>query len=339
MTLSRLALETGSRLGLGAETPVARGAMIDSVAMAVPEQVVTNQSIAARLGVDERWIESRTGVVQRRIARADETLVDLAADATTRALELAGCAPGDVDLLLVATMTAEDITPNAAPLIAKRADLCAAGAMDIGAACAGWLSGVRLAAGQVEAGRAQRVVVVGADLLSRVTDRDDRSTAALFADGAGAVLVSVCEGASRIGPVVLGTDPAGASWVYARRDEGVIRMRGHDTFKAAVSHLTSATHQALDAVGLGLEDIDLFVFHQGNGRIVRAVGERLGVSDERMAVCVDRFGNTSAASIPMALADAAEQGRLEAGARVLMGTFGAGFTWGAAVVEWGGRYA
>jgi len=316
-----------------------RGAAIGSVAMAVPAKVVSNAPIAERLGVDERWIRTRTGVRERRIAEPDESLVDFAAAAASKVLADAGCAPDQIDLLLVATMTADDITPNAAPLVAARAGLVSAAAADVGAACSGWLMGLQLAAGQVETGRAERVLVVGADLLSRLTDPDDRATAALFADGAAAVLVNAHEGSTRVGPVVLGTDPAGGPWIYARHSEGVIRMLGRETFAAAVDHLVAATHAATAAAEIELDDVDLFVYHQGNGRIIRAVGERLELPDERVAVCVDRFGNTSAATIPMALADAAEAGRLKDGDKVLLGAFGAGFTWGAAVVEWGTRDA
>jgi 3-oxoacyl-[acyl-carrier-protein] synthase-3 len=171
--------------------------------------------------------------------------------------------------------------------------------------------------------------------MSRVTDPSDRSTAAVFADGAGAVLVSSCAGRSRIGPVVLGTDPGGAELIYARHDEGVVRMQGAATFGAAVGHLVDATRAAVAAAGLTLDDVDLFAYHQANRRIINAVGERLGLDPERVLVCVDRYANTSAATIPMVLAEAGADGRLNDGALVLLATFGAGFTYGAAMVEWG----
>jgi 3-oxoacyl-[acyl-carrier-protein] synthase III len=334
--LSRLAPDTEPTVVAGAGLATERrGAAIGAVAMAVPDKVVPNAPIAERLGVDERWIRTRTGVRERRIAEPSESLVDFAAAAAGEALASAGCAPERVDLVLVATMTADDITPNAAPLVAARLGLSSAAAADVGAACTGWLMALQLAASQLESGRAERALVVGADLLSRLTDPDDRATAALFADGAGAVLLCARKGGTRVGPIVLGTDPVGVPWIYARHHEGVIRMLGRETFAAAVAHLVAATHAATTAAGLELEEVDLFVYHQGNGRIIRAVGERLGLADDRVAVCVDRFGNTSAATIPMALADAADAGRLKEGDKVLLGAFGAGFTWGAAVVEWG----
>jgi len=312
-----------------------RGAAISNVAMAVPGRVVPNKPIADRLGVDEAWILSRTGVAERRIADPSQRVADLASEATVKVLEAAGCDPSSIDVLLVATMTAEDITPNVAPVVADRVGLNSAACADVGAACTGWLTALQMAASQIEANRAERVLVVGADLLSRVTDPDDRSTAGLFADGAAAALVQAHAGETRVGPVVLGTNPSGADWIYARRPEGVIRMRGRETFAAAVDHLVDATRSAISAVNLTLDDIDLFVYHQGNGRIIKAVGERLALAADRVVVCIDRYGNTSAATIPIALADVAGTGGLKQDQKVLLGAFGAGFTWGATVVEWG----
>ncbi|HVQ57292.1 MAG TPA: beta-ketoacyl-ACP synthase 3 [Solirubrobacterales bacterium] len=314
---------------------VRRGAAVSAAAMAVPSQVVSNGPIAARIGVEESWIRSRTGIRERRIAAPHERVADFAADAVRGTLATAGCDPASIDVLFVATMTAEDITPNVAPVVAGRAGLTSAFCADVGAACTGWLTALQSAVSQVEAGRVERALVVGADLLSRVTDPDDRATAALFADGAGAVLVQACEGESRVGPVVLGTDPTGASWFYARRPENVIRMRGRETFAAAVDSLVGATRAAIEAADLELDDIDLFAYHQGNLRIIKAVGERLCLPPERVAVCIDRFGNTSAATIPMALADAERSGKLNRDDKVLLGAFGAGLTWGAAVLDWG----
>jgi 3-oxoacyl-[acyl-carrier-protein] synthase III len=312
-----------------------RGASIGAAALAVPDQVVPNSVVAERLGVDARWIEKRTGVVERRIATPEDSVASLAASAARRTLELADCAPEAVDLVLVATCRPDHITPTVAPQVVDLAGLGSAGAFDLGSACSGWLAGVRVAAGQVETGRADNVLVIGSDVMSRVTDPYDRSTAVVFADGAGAVLVSGCDGRSRIGPVVLGTDPGGAELIYARHDEGVVRMQGAATFGAAVEHLGAATRDAVAAAGLTLEDIDLFAYHQANRRIITAVGDRLSLDDERVLVSVDHYANTSAATIPMVLAEAAENGRLNEGALVLLATFGAGFTYGAAVVEWG----
>jgi 3-oxoacyl-[acyl-carrier-protein] synthase-3 len=315
--------------------PQLRGAAVGAPAMAVPDTVVGNEELAARLDVDAAWIERRTGVRERRIAADGERVVDYAAAAAERSLAAAGLQPRDLDLLLVATMTPDDITPNAAPLVAAEIGASGCAALDLGAACTGWLDGIALAAAQIETGRATHALVVGADLLSRITNEDDVATAPLFADGAAAVVLGPCAGDTRVGPAVLGTDAEGAGWVYARHDEGFIRMQGYSTFKAAVEHLADASTRAATAAGTTLAEIDRFAFHQGNGRIITSAVRRLGLPEERVLVSVDRFGNTSAASIPMTLADAAERGALEPGMRVLLAAFGAGFTYGAAVVEWG----
>jgi 3-oxoacyl-[acyl-carrier-protein] synthase-3 len=210
-----------------------------------------------------------------------------------------------------------------------------AGAFDIGAACTGFLSALAVGCGQIEGRRAECVVVVGADFMSRITDPDDRSTAAVFADGAGAVVLQVTDEPGRIGPVVLGADGAGADHIFVGRDEALIRMRGHETFREAVSKLSEATLQAVAAAGLELDEVDLFVYHQANGRILSAVGERLELAPERVVDCIGEYGNTSAATLPLALAHSEDDGRLGDGDRVLLGAFGAGFTWGATVVQWG----
>jgi 3-oxoacyl-[acyl-carrier-protein] synthase-3 len=314
--------------------PALNGAAMSAIAHAVPERRVPNAPIAERLGVDDHWIVKRTGIVERPIAE-DETVSELSAVAAARTLEASGCAPEDVDLVLVATMTPDLITPNVAPMVVKHLDLGVTAAADVGAACTGWLHGVNLAASAVEGGRAKNVLVIGADFMSRVTDRDDRSTAALWADGVGSVLISACKGPTRIGPVVLGTDPAGANLIHATHEEGVIRMRGQETFGAAVSHLSNGAMLALEASGVDFDEIDLWCFHQANARIIRTVGERLQLPEDKVICCVDRYGNSSAATLPIALAEANAQGRLAPGTKVLMSTFGAGFTWGATVVEWG----
>jgi len=303
--------------------------------MAVPDRVVGNDVIAQGAGVTEQWITHRTGVRERRHVSEGERLSDLAVAAGRLALEGAGVAAADVDLVLVATLAADELTPNAAPLVATELGARGAGAMDVGAACTGFLSALQLAAGQVEAGRNDNVLVIGADVLSRFTDRKDRGTAALFADGAGAAFVGPANGErGRIGEIVLRCDGAGAAAIRATHAEGKIYMQGHDTFKAAVHRLSESTVEAVDRAGLGLEDIGLFVYHQANARILSAVAERLELDRERVIDCIDRYGNTSSATLPIALADARTRGMLEPGMKVLLAAFGAGFTWGAGVVEW-----
>jgi len=313
-----------------------RGARVGAIGVAVPATVVPNAPIAARLGVEERWIVARTGVRERRVAAEGETIVDYAAAAAERCLESAGLNASEIDLVLVATMSHDELSPAAAPMVASRIGATGAGAMDVAAACSGFVSALALAVGMAESGRARNVLVVGADLLSKLTDPDDRSTAALFGDGAGAVLVSSTTGPGGVGPAILGADGARADLVTAGREEGVLRMKGHDTFRQAVERLSEAALAAADAAGRSLADIDLFAFHQANTRILTAVGEQLGLDADRVIDCIDRYGNTSAATIPLALGAAEETGRLQSGDAVLLAAFGGGLTWAATVVEWEG---
>jgi 3-oxoacyl-[acyl-carrier-protein] synthase-3 len=311
------------------------GALAASVAVSVPDRAVSNAEIGARLGVEDEWIVRRTGIRSRRHAAPGERLAEHAVRCAREALTRAGREPGEVDLVIAATTTSDELLPNTAPLVAHGLGAEHAGAFDVGSACTGFLSGLAVGAAQIEAGRARCVVLIGADFMSRITDPQDRSTAAVFADGAGAVVLEQTEGASRIGPVILGSDGAGAEHIQVTRADGIIRMRGHETFREAVARLTLATLQAVKAARVSLEDIDLFVYHQANGRILSAVGERLGLAPERVVDCIANYGNTSAATLPLALAFSGDTGLLVPGTRVLLGAFGAGFTWGATVLEWG----
>jgi 3-oxoacyl-[acyl-carrier-protein] synthase-3 len=307
---------------------------IASIASALPERVVPNAEIAARLGVDDEWIRSRTGIVERRHAPAGHTLAELAADAAAGALVSAGLDAADVDLILVATSTADDRVPNAAPLVAERIGAPLAGAIDVGAACTGFVSALAMAAGAVESGRADNALVIGAELMSRVLNLDDPRTAGLFGDGAGAAVIAP-GGDARIGPVLLRADGTGSRAVTASHDDNLVRMDGRATFRAAVARLSEVTLEVVADAGLGLDEIDLFVYHQANTRILSAVGARLGLDPERVVDSIATHGNTSAASIPLALDAALAAGRIQAGDRVLLGAFGAGLTWGATLLEWG----
>lgn len=322
------------RRALGSERAVA-GASIGAVGMAVPEQVIENAPIAERLGVDAGWISSRTGIERRHALATGERLSDLAAAAGRAALERAELDPGDLDLVLVGTTSRDEITPDAAPLVADQLGANGAGAIDIGSACTAFVSAVAIARGQIETGSAERVLVIGADALGRFLDRDDKRTAGLFGDGAGAVVMTATEPPGRIGTPVLGADGRHRDLIYATRDEGMLRMQGQETFKNAVSRLCEVTEQTLTASGAELDDIDLFVYHQANRRILTAVGERLSLPSDRVVDCIENYGNTSAGSVPIALAEARAEGRLADGQRVLLAAFGAGFTWGGVVVDWG----
>ena len=299
-----------------------------------PAEVVPNSALAGRLGVDDAWIVKRTGVHTRRRAAPTERLSDMATWAGRRALSDAGVEAYDIDLVLVATMSQDEITPNTAPLVAHELGAERAGAMDIGAACSGFLAALRLAAGQIETGRADRILVIGAEALTRLLDYDDPKTAHLFGDGAGAVVLGP-DGAGQIGPITLAADGGLGPAITCSYEDRVIKMDGHSTYQTAVKRLSEATVAAVAGAGLELEDVDLFVYHQANGRIIRAVGERLDLEPAKVADYVAHMANTSAASIPLTLSLLREDNRLRPGQKVLIAAIGAGFTWGAGVVEWG----
>ena len=311
----------------------ARTARVVGLGHRLPDTVVPNGPIAERIGVDAEWIVRRTGIRERRHAAPDERTADLAVAAARRALSDAQRKPSDVDLVLVATMTPDELTPNTAPLVADALGL-QVGAFDVGAACTGWLSALSLGAAQIETGRAECVLVIGAETISRITNPDDKRTAALFGDGAGAVVLGP-EGEGAIGPIVLASDGSMAETITANHTDRLLIMDGHTTFNKAVKVLVESTEQALDRAGVTLDDIDVFVYHQANSRILKSVAERLGLPDERVADYVGETGNTSAASIPLTLSLLREDGRLRPGQRLLLAAVGAGFTWGAGVVEWG----
>jgi 3-oxoacyl-[acyl-carrier-protein] synthase-3 len=315
---------------LAVPTP-ARTAGIAGVGMALPEDVVPNAEIARRFDVDERWIERRTGIRSRRRLADGERLTDLAVQAARAAVADAGIDPGDLDQVLVATLTADEITPGCAPLVAHALGTKAA-AIDVNAACVGFLSALQLACAQIEARRAEHVLVVGAEAMLRVTDPGDRATAMVFADGAGAAVVSA--GAGSLAPVVLRSDGSLAPLITIDRDEQRIRMDGHGTFISAVAALGEATLDACAAAGIELADVDLFVFHQANRRILDAVAEKLDLPRERVVDVIADLGNTSAATLPIALTIARDEGRLTSGARVVLGAMGAGFVYGAGVLTW-----
>ena len=299
-----------------------------------PAEVVPNSALAGRLGVDDAWIVKRTGVQTRRRAAPSERLSDMATWAARRALSDAGLEPNDIDLVLVATMSQDEITPNTAPLVAHELGAERAGAMDIGAACSGFLAALRMAAGQIETGRADKILVIGAEALTRLLDFDDPKTAHLFGDGAGAVVLGA-DGAGAIGPITLAADGSLGPAITCSYEDRVIKMDGHSTYQTAVKRLCEATVAAVERAGMELDDVDLFVYHQANGRIIRAVGERLDLEPAKVADYVAHMANTSAASIPLTLSLLREDNRLRAGQKVLIAAIGAGFTWGAGIVEWG----
>ena len=317
--------------------PVAgrRTATITALAAVPGELRVANATTAEAMGVTEAWIMKRTGVLERRVAPADLPLWALAADAGRRALERAGVAAADVDRIIVATCTHDQVMPAAAALVAAELGAPHAAAMDVNSVCNGFIVALEMGSAAIEAQRADRVLVIGADVLSRWTDPADPRTAPVFGDGAGAVLLSPAgvDGDGAIGAAVVGGDASGAHLIRCARD-GTMQMAGQETYLKAVTRMTQVTEDVLDRAGLGTADIDLFVYHQANARILRAVGERLALDPDRVVNSITRTGNTSAASIPLALAHAAEDGRLVSGTRVLVCGFGSGLSFGAMIIDW-----
>jgi 3-oxoacyl-[acyl-carrier-protein] synthase III len=300
----------------------------------LPSEVVPNGPIAERIGVDDEWIVKRTGIHARRRVAPNERTSDLAVFAGRRALQDAGVDPADLDYVIVATMTADEITPNCAPLVANEIGAHRAATYDIGAACTGFLAGLSQAAALVEVNRAERILLIGAESLTRLADLDDKKTAMLWGDGAGAVVIGPAENGGGIGRVDLLADGGLGDTIVATHENGKIRMDGISTFKIAVKNLSESTVYTIAAAGLELEDIDLFVYHQANARIIRAVGERLDLDPAKVADYIGQLGNTSAASVPLTLSLSREDGRLRPGMKVLLGAIGAGFTWGTGVMEW-----
>jgi 3-oxoacyl-[acyl-carrier-protein] synthase-3 len=312
----------------------------------LPKKVVTNDDFAQRLDTSDEWIRSRTGIRERHYAAPDEATSDLALHAAMAALADAGLTPADVDVLIVATTTPDHPDPATAPIVAARMGLTCA-AFDINAACTGFVYGLSVAAGIAESG--STVLLIGAETLTRYVDLDDRSIAVLFGDGAGAVVLRHDPSAS-IGPFDLGSDGeqleilwmrAGASRepfdpILHAEASSRMTMRGGDVYRHAVTRMTASSQIVLEASGLGIEDIDLLVGHQANQRILEAVGSRLGIAEGRTHITVDRHGNTSAASIPLALADARAAGLLRPGMTLLLTAFGGGLTWGSCVMTWSG---
>lgn len=312
----------------------------------LPERVVTNDDLAQRLDTSDEWIRTRTGIRSRHYAAPEEATSDLAVQAARRALDDAGRTADDVDVLIVATTTPDHPVPATAPIVAAKLGLhCTA--FDLNAACSGFVYGLQV--GSTLAAAGSRVLLIGAETLTRYVDHDDRSIAVLFGDGAGAVVLEAAEGAT-LGPFDLGTDGSEVEILWMRAGgsrepfdpvlhaeaSSRMSMRGGDVYRHAVTRMTASSQVVLERSGMTIDDVDLMVGHQANQRILEAVGQRLGLPDGVSHLTVDRHGNTSAASIPLALDDARRVGRLEAGTRVLLTAFGGGLTWGSCVLTWRG---
>ena len=304
------------------------------IGAALPEQIVTNKDLEQYLDTTDAWIMRRTGIRERRHLNGSRTLADLAAEACSAALADAGRDAAEVDRVIVCSLTPDRLMPGMAPAVAEKIGCDLAGAVDMNAACAGFLYALDDAAALVESGRAKLVVVCGAEALSRITDHADRGTAILFADGAGAVVVAAGELEHGISTFELRSDGGHADLLYVDNDERLLRMEGREVYRHAVARMCEATHAALVRAGIGIDDVDVFVAHQANARIIESVARELGVPSEKVIMNIEFVANTSSASIPLALCQAEQEGRLKPGDTVAMATFGAGFAWGAGVMAW-----
>jgi 3-oxoacyl-[acyl-carrier-protein] synthase-3 len=326
-----------------------RHAAVAGVGSVLPERVVPNAEFERLVDTSDEWIRERTGIAERHFAADDEVTSDLAAEAARVALRTAGIAPEQLDLIVCATLSPDTPIPATAVWIQRKLGV-AAPAFDVNAACAGFSYAMSTGTAFIESGQAETVLVTGAEVLSRVLDFRDRTTCILFGDGAGAVVLRRSEIAGVLGSV-LGADgtatdalfipaggtarPASMETVEAR-DHSIRMPKGREVFKRAVVEMAAACRQLLDKSGLTADDVDLLIPHQANARIMIAVAERLGIGMDRAVVDVETVGNTSAASIPIALDRAWRAGRVREGALVLLTSFGAGLSWGANLVRWTG---
>lgn len=332
--------------------PIRPFARIAGLGVAVPERVVPNSWFEERLDTSDQWIVERTGIRERRIAGPDDTVASLSAAAAQEALRRAGLTAGQLDAIVLGTATPDRLLPATACDLQALLGATNAFALDIDAACPGFLYALSMAEGLIAAGQGDNILVLGAEKLTAITDFEDRSTAVLFGDGAGAVVLTrtTPEGSAPRGILAsyLKSDGRLANLLYRpgggsaqpisetviRERSQYMKMQGREVFKAAVLAMAEACDEALKRAGLTSDDIDLLVPHQANLRIIDATARHAGVPMSKVMVNVDRYGNTSSASIPLALAQAEAEGRIGPGSTVLLVAFGAGFTWASAVIRW-----
>jgi 3-oxoacyl-[acyl-carrier-protein] synthase-3 len=313
----------------------------------VPERVVTNDELSTMMETSDEWIRERTGIRERRIAAEDEALSDLCMPASEQALEEAGLKGSDIDLIIVATVTPDMAFPSTGAILADQLGAGDAAAYDLSAGCTGFMYALAQAYGMLAGGLAQRALVVGGDALSKLMDWTDRSTAVLFGDGAGAVVLERVGEGGFLG-FELGADGSGGPQLYlpaggsrlptsaatVAERKHFVQMNGREVFKFATRVLVTSAEAVLLTCGRTIDDVDVYVPHQANVRIIEHARKKLGIPEEKVVIDVDRYGNTSSGSIPLALADAREDGRLRAGKLVLMTGMGAGLTWGSGLIEW-----
>ena len=332
---------------IGLRRGLVRGARISALGVHVPERVLTNEEISQFLDTSDEWILTRTGIRERRIARVDEAASDLGEVAARRCLESVDLDPLELDLVIVTTISPDHIMPATASIVADKIGATKAGAFDVQAGCTGFVYGLAIATAFVSANIYQNVLVIGAEVLSKMVDWEDRSSCVLFGDGAGAVLVQPTDNGS-IFSFDLGNDgsgapflnvPAGgsrepASYETVRQHGHAMHMTGSEVFKFATRSVVGSCEKVLGDAELTVEDVDLFVPHQANVRIIETAARRLGFTEAQVFVNLDRYGNTSCASIPICLHEASQSGRLKKGDMLLMAGFGAGLTWGSCLSKW-----
>jgi 3-oxoacyl-[acyl-carrier-protein] synthase III len=307
----------------------------------VPERVLTNDELATMVDTSDEWIRARTGIRERRVAAPDEALTDIALPAARAALADAGVEAADVDLLVCATVTPDMMFPTSSALLADALGMPNAAAYDLLAGCTGFVYALAQAYSMVASGLSRRALVVGGDVLSKILDWEDRSTLVLFGDGAGAVVLEPVGHGGFLG-FELGADGGGGEHLWlpgsgSRRFDDpnrYVKMNGREVFRFATRVLVYSAEQVLAECGKTVEDVDVYIPHQANKRIIDYAADKLGIPEEKTVVNVDKFGNTSSGSIPLALTDARNEGRLRDGALVLMTGMGAGLTWGSALIEW-----
>lgn len=313
-----------------------------------PTRVVTNHDLEKFLDTNDEWIRTRTGIAERHLVVEGENNSDLATKAAQSAMEMAGVTAAEIDLIILATVTGDYPWPATACIVQSNLGATNAGAVDLSAACSGFLYALSMATDRIMAGNAKKVLVIGSEVFSRIVDWSDRNTCVLFGDGAGAVVVEACEGEQGVLSTHLYADGSQMELLYQpgfgtrtppsaealARGDHFLKMQGNEVFKVAVRSMAEVARIALDANGMTVEDVSLFIPHQANIRILDATAKRIGLKDEQVYINVDRFGNTSAATIPIALDEVNRAGRLKSGDILLLDAFGGGFTWASILIRW-----
>jgi 3-oxoacyl-[acyl-carrier-protein] synthase-3 len=326
-----------------------RYAAISGWGMAVPEQVVTNEDLAQRIDTSDEWIRTRTGITERRVAGSGEFTSTLATSAGREAIERAGLSPADIDMIILATSTPDRPFPATACAVQANLGITRAPAFDVVAACSGFIYGLSVATSMIQSGMSRNLLLIAADIFTHLIDWNNRNTSVIFGDGAGAVVlqaseqplgqISVVLGADGEGEMLMAVDACGTRMPATPEllDQGkqYIYMNGREIFKHAVREMCNSALKAVELAGLTMNDIRLIVPHQANVRIIEAVAKRLEVPMDRVVVNLDHYGNTSAASVPLAIYEAVQQGRVHDGDHLLLTAFGGGLTWGSSVIRWG----